>query len=190
MSDKPYYTNQRDASHLRAWILARCCRVRARRRCSWSGIGVFLYAIYGVGLLLPEESKQAPPPRKAGAIEAPLGRRTSPDRNGRPAQGRPSPFGPHRRPDPGAAHGPVPFLLATGDWVPCSTAARHPFFPDRRPTDDPPRTPILDRIAGPADLKALTDADLARLADEVRAEVISAVSETGGHLGSRWGWWS
>ncbi len=50
-----------------------------------------------------------------------------------------------------------------------------------------PHTPILDRISGPADLKALGDADLARLADEVRAEVISAVSETGGHLGSSLG---
>jgi 1-deoxy-D-xylulose-5-phosphate synthase len=50
-----------------------------------------------------------------------------------------------------------------------------------------PHTPILDRISGPADLKALGDVDLARLADEVRAEVISAVSETGGHLGSSLG---
>ena len=50
-----------------------------------------------------------------------------------------------------------------------------------------PVTPLLDRIAGPADLKVLTDAELARLADELRAEVISAVSETGGHLGSSLG---
>ncbi|MGY6412446.1 MAG: 1-deoxy-D-xylulose-5-phosphate synthase [Alkalilacustris sp.] len=50
-----------------------------------------------------------------------------------------------------------------------------------------PLTPTLDRVAGPADLKALTDADLARLADELRAETISAVSETGGHLGSSLG---
>ncbi len=50
-----------------------------------------------------------------------------------------------------------------------------------------PITPTLDRVAGPADLKALGDAELRRLADEVRAEVISAVSETGGHLGSSLG---
>ena len=36
----------------------------------------------------------------------------------------------------------------------------------------------------PADLKALSDADLDRLAHELRAETISAVSETGGHLGA------
>jgi 1-deoxy-D-xylulose-5-phosphate synthase len=50
-----------------------------------------------------------------------------------------------------------------------------------------PVTPLLDRVASPADLKALSDAELARLADEVRAEVISVVSETGGHLGSSLG---
>ncbi|QYK40571.1 MAG: 1-deoxy-D-xylulose-5-phosphate synthase [Paracoccaceae bacterium] len=48
-------------------------------------------------------------------------------------------------------------------------------------------TPILDRVAGPADLRNLSDGDLARLAAEVRAEVIGVVSETGGHLGSSLG---
>jgi 1-deoxy-D-xylulose-5-phosphate synthase len=47
-----------------------------------------------------------------------------------------------------------------------------------------PVTPTLDRVECPADLKRLTDADLHRLAQELRAEVISAVSETGGHLGA------
>jgi 1-deoxy-D-xylulose-5-phosphate synthase len=50
-----------------------------------------------------------------------------------------------------------------------------------------PVTPLLDRIAGPSDLKILSDAELGRLADELRAEVISAVSVTGGHLGSSLG---
>ena len=50
-----------------------------------------------------------------------------------------------------------------------------------------PETPLLDRVAGPSDLKAFSDHDLSRLADELRAEVISAVSETGGHLGSSLG---
>ncbi|MEL7097705.1 MAG: 1-deoxy-D-xylulose-5-phosphate synthase [Pseudomonadota bacterium] len=48
-------------------------------------------------------------------------------------------------------------------------------------------TPLLDRVAGPADLKGLTDGDLARLAGEVRREVIEVVSQTGGHLGSSLG---
>jgi len=50
-----------------------------------------------------------------------------------------------------------------------------------------PDTPLLDRVAGPADLKAFSDDELALLADELRSEVISAVSETGGHLGSSLG---
>jgi 1-deoxy-D-xylulose-5-phosphate synthase len=48
-------------------------------------------------------------------------------------------------------------------------------------------TPLLDRVSGPADMKSLTDTDLARLAHEVRREVINTVSQTGGHLGSSLG---
>jgi 1-deoxy-D-xylulose-5-phosphate synthase len=50
-----------------------------------------------------------------------------------------------------------------------------------------PHTPFLDSVAGPADLRRMTDAALTGLAHDVRAEVISAVSETGGHLGSSLG---
>ncbi len=50
-----------------------------------------------------------------------------------------------------------------------------------------PDTPLLNTVAGPADLKRLDDRQLRRLAQELRAEVISAVSETGGHLGSSLG---
>ncbi len=47
-----------------------------------------------------------------------------------------------------------------------------------------PNTPLLDRINSPADLKPLSDAELEQVAHELRAETISAVSETGGHLGA------
>ena len=47
-----------------------------------------------------------------------------------------------------------------------------------------PVTPLLDRVHLPADLKSLTDRELKQLADELRAETISAVSVTGGHLGA------
>ena len=47
-----------------------------------------------------------------------------------------------------------------------------------------PLTPTLDRVHLPSDLRALTDRELATLADELRAETISAVSVTGGHLGA------
>ena len=49
---------------------------------------------------------------------------------------------------------------------------------------DRPITPTLDRVRSPADLKALNDRELRQLADELRAETISAVSVTGGHLGA------
>ncbi len=49
---------------------------------------------------------------------------------------------------------------------------------------DRPATPVLDRVNLPSDLKTLTDRELRQLADDLRAETISAVSVTGGHLGA------
>ncbi|SNS64735.1 1-deoxy-D-xylulose-5-phosphate synthase [[Luteovulum] sphaeroides subsp. megalophilum] len=49
---------------------------------------------------------------------------------------------------------------------------------------DRPCTPTLDRVTLPVDMKGLTDRELRSLADELRAETISAVSVTGGHLGA------
>ncbi len=49
---------------------------------------------------------------------------------------------------------------------------------------DRPNTPLLDQVHSPADLKPMSDRQLRQLADELRAETISAVSETGGHLGA------
>jgi 1-deoxy-D-xylulose-5-phosphate synthase len=49
---------------------------------------------------------------------------------------------------------------------------------------DRPLTPLLDRVALPADMKGLSDRELRQLADELRTETISAVSVTGGHLGA------
>ncbi|QIR83980.1 1-deoxy-D-xylulose-5-phosphate synthase [Paracoccus sp. AK26] len=46
------------------------------------------------------------------------------------------------------------------------------------------KTPILDRVKLPSDLKSLGDRELHQLADELRSETISAVSVTGGHLGA------
>lgn len=48
-------------------------------------------------------------------------------------------------------------------------------------------TPHLDRVQFPFDLKSLTDSELSDLSDELRMEVIKAVSTTGGHLGSSLG---
>ena len=49
---------------------------------------------------------------------------------------------------------------------------------------DMPVTPLLDTVTIPADLRDLKPEQLRQLADELRAETISAVGTTGGHLGS------
>ncbi|MDG2474512.1 MAG: 1-deoxy-D-xylulose-5-phosphate synthase [Paracoccaceae bacterium] len=48
-------------------------------------------------------------------------------------------------------------------------------------------TPLLDIIKSPTDLRGLNNSELSHLADELRSETISIVSETGGHLGSSLG---
>jgi len=45
-------------------------------------------------------------------------------------------------------------------------------------------TPLLDRVASPADMRDLSNAQLRQLADELRQELIQVVSVTGGHLGA------
>jgi len=47
-----------------------------------------------------------------------------------------------------------------------------------------PETPLLDTVKTPTDLRRLEPGQLKRLADELRQEMISAVSVTGGHLGA------
>jgi 1-deoxy-D-xylulose-5-phosphate synthase len=47
-----------------------------------------------------------------------------------------------------------------------------------------PQTPLLDQVKLPADLRKLDPSQLRQLADELRLEMISAVSQTGGHLGA------
>ncbi len=45
-------------------------------------------------------------------------------------------------------------------------------------------TTLLDSVSSPRDIRSFTDAQLVQLADELRSETISAVSQTGGHLGA------
>ncbi|MEF2552427.1 1-deoxy-D-xylulose-5-phosphate synthase [Aurantimonas sp. A2-1-M11] len=45
-------------------------------------------------------------------------------------------------------------------------------------------TPLLDQIASPADLRNLKENKLRQVADELRTDLIDAVSKTGGHLGA------
>ena len=46
------------------------------------------------------------------------------------------------------------------------------------------KTPLLDRVNLPSDLKNLSPDQLRQLADELRHEMIDAVARTGGHLGA------
>ncbi|WP_011580078.1 MULTISPECIES: 1-deoxy-D-xylulose-5-phosphate synthase [Chelativorans] len=58
---------------------------------------------------------------------------------------------------------------------------------DKRETGhlkSPPETPLLNRVRFPSDLKQIPEEDLPQLAEELRAEMIDAVSQTGGHLGA------
>lgn len=47
-----------------------------------------------------------------------------------------------------------------------------------------PSRVLLDRVKTPADIRSFTDEQLVQLAAELRAETVSAVSQTGGHLGA------
>ncbi len=51
----------------------------------------------------------------------------------------------------------------------------------------PVKTPLLDRVRLPADMRNFSPDQLRQLADELRAETIDAVSVTGGHLGASLG---
>src|SRR5262247_2402693 len=51
-------------------------------------------------------------------------------------------------------------------------------------SQSPSKTPLLDKVNTPADLRKLDPSDLRQLADELRQEMIDAVAVTGGHLGA------
>ena len=50
--------------------------------------------------------------------------------------------------------------------------------------NSPPKTPLLDTVDLPSDLRQLKKDQLRQLSDELRSEMIDAVSTSGGHLGS------
>ena len=50
-----------------------------------------------------------------------------------------------------------------------------------------PGSAILDRVTKPADLKALTHAELSELCIQIRDHIVDVVSQKGGHLGASLG---
>src|SRR5207237_4101926 len=64
----------------------------------------------------------------------------------------------------------------------CRFRARAPpVIPEDVRVHMPPETPLLDTVSSPADTRSLSIPQLRQLADELRAETIDAVSQTGGH---------
>lgn len=70
MSNEPYYHEPNKAIHLRVWALGQMVWGAFLAGIFVLVIGGILLAIWGLGMLLPPESKQAPPPM-GWVIEAP-----------------------------------------------------------------------------------------------------------------------
>src|SRR6201993_5316517 len=54
----------------------------------------------------------------------------------------------------------------------------------RKPLYQPSKTPLLDQIRTPEDLRRFEPNRLRQIADELRQDLINAVAQTGGHLGA------
>jgi photosynthetic reaction center PufX protein len=70
MSDKPYFHEPNHTIHLRVWALGQMIWGAFLAGVFVVAIGAVLAAIYIVGLLLPEESKQAPSPFGAVIVQS------------------------------------------------------------------------------------------------------------------------
>ena len=70
MSDKPYFHESNHTIHLRVWALGQMVWGAFLAGVALVAVLAVLAAIYLVGLLLPEESKQAPPPMGAVIVES------------------------------------------------------------------------------------------------------------------------
>ncbi len=70
MSDD--YFSEKRTTNLVFWVTGQMAKGMLYAAVFVIGIGLLLWAIYGVGLLLPEESKQAPSPYGALVIESPI----------------------------------------------------------------------------------------------------------------------
>jgi hypothetical protein len=70
MSDKPYFHEPNQTIHLRVWALGQMVWGAFLAGAFLVGVMAVLAAIYFVGLLLPEESKQAPAPMGAVIVQS------------------------------------------------------------------------------------------------------------------------
>ena len=74
MSDEHYYEGQSPMIRLRVWALGQMVWGAFLAGAGLAIVGAVLLAIWAVGLLLPEESKQAPSPYGALETAQPLHR--------------------------------------------------------------------------------------------------------------------
>jgi hypothetical protein len=72
MSDEHYFEGQSPMIRLRVWALGQMVWGAFIAAAGLSIVGAVLLAIWVVGLLLPEESKQAPSPYSGLELSAPL----------------------------------------------------------------------------------------------------------------------
>ena len=194
MSDKHYFTNQTRRSSLRDLGPGPdAVGARAWRRCSCSVIGVSFWCdLRSSACCCRKKATTDPVARRRAGAPIEVTRRGLRHRLAGAARSRRPVRHPGHiaRPGSGAYHEPGSLPVGDRDLVPCGQLPHGTFFPQGgQPMTARPAPRTLDRVAGPADLKALSDAELARLADEVRAEVISSrVSRPAGIWGRRWAW--
>ncbi len=72
MSDKPFYQDENPTIRLRTWVFGQMVWGAFLAGVFLAAIGIFLGVIYGIGLLLPEESRQTPDPMPRSSLEQPL----------------------------------------------------------------------------------------------------------------------
>jgi hypothetical protein len=72
MTEDPHYAEESESARLRSWVLGQMMRGAGYAALIVVGLGLSLYVLYGLSLLLPEESKQAPSPNTGAALEQPV----------------------------------------------------------------------------------------------------------------------
>ncbi|MFN4155298.1 MAG: RC-LH1 core complex protein PufX [Paracoccaceae bacterium] len=72
MSDKPFYETDHPTIRLRTWVFGQMVWGAFLAGVFLLAIGIFFAVIYGIGLLLPEESRQTPDPMPRSSLEQPL----------------------------------------------------------------------------------------------------------------------
>ena len=66
------YIQESPTARLRNWVLSEMLRGAGYAALFLLAIGIFYAIIWGVGQMLPSDSKNAPPPMPYSALEAPL----------------------------------------------------------------------------------------------------------------------